>query len=139
MTIAFLAWNDLGAPDQDPLLSAVHQARAGADVVLVLVHWGREYQRHPTLPQRDLARDLLDAGADVVVGSHPHVVQDLRVIQPVTASDRARLVAYSLATSPSTRGGATPGRASDCGCSSTPAACARLRRCRSRRRPGPAG
>jgi poly-gamma-glutamate synthesis protein (capsule biosynthesis protein) len=95
LTIAFLAWNDLGAPDQEPLLASVRGARAIADGVVVMVHWGREYQRHPSLPQRDLAGALLDAGADVVVGSHPHVVQDLEVVQP-EAGDRTRLIAYSL-------------------------------------------
>jgi poly-gamma-glutamate synthesis protein (capsule biosynthesis protein) len=96
LRIAVLAWNELGTPDQEPLFSAVRQARADADVVIVLVHWGREYQRHASLPQRDLARDLIDAGADVIVGAHPHVVQELRVVQPAADSDRARLVAYSL-------------------------------------------
>ena len=94
--LAVLAWNDLGAPDPEPLLAAVAQARAEAGVIIVMVHWGREYQRHPSLPQRDLASGLLDAGVDVVVGSHPHVVQDVRVVEPVQASDRTRLIAYSL-------------------------------------------
>jgi poly-gamma-glutamate synthesis protein (capsule biosynthesis protein) len=96
LTFAFLAWNDLGDPDRDPLLAAVRGARADADIVIVIVHWGREYQRHPSLPQRDLARQLLDAGADVVAGAHPHVVQDVQVVQPATASDRTRLIAFSL-------------------------------------------
>src|SRR3990172_664586 len=96
LSLAFLAWHDLGTPDHDALLSAVRAARAGADVVVVMVHWGREYQRHPALLQRDLAGELLAAGVDVVVGSHPHVVQDLRVVQPVAASDRTRLIAFSL-------------------------------------------
>ena len=96
LRFAFLAWNDLGAPDHDALLTAVREARADADIVVVLVHWGREYQRHPSLPQRDLARELLDAGADVVVGAHPHVVQDVQIVQPATASDRTRLIAFSL-------------------------------------------
>jgi poly-gamma-glutamate synthesis protein (capsule biosynthesis protein) len=96
LRFAFLAWNDLGDPDRDPLLAAVRGARAEADIVVVLVHWGREYQRHPSLPQRELARELLDAGADVVAGAHPHVVQDVQVVQPATASDRTRLVAFSL-------------------------------------------
>lgn len=96
MRLAFLAWNDLGAPHKEPFLEAVRQTRAEADVVIVMVHWGREYQRHPSLPQRDLAGALLNAGADVVVGSHPHVVQDVRVVEPAQASDRTRLVAFSL-------------------------------------------
>jgi Bacterial capsule synthesis protein PGA_cap len=95
LTFAFLAWNDLGDPDRDPLLTAVRAARSDADVVVVLVHWGREYQRHPSLPQRELAQELLAAGADVIAGAHPHVVQDIEVAQP-DAGDRARLVAFSL-------------------------------------------
>jgi poly-gamma-glutamate synthesis protein (capsule biosynthesis protein) len=96
LSFAFLAWNDLGDPDRDPLLEAVRGARAGADIVVVLVHWGREYQRHPSLPQGDLAGQLLGAGVDVIVGAHPHVVQDVQIVQPATASDRTQLVAYSL-------------------------------------------
>ncbi len=96
LSIAFLAWNDLGEPDRDPLLTALRAARATADVVVVMVHWGREYQRHPALLQRELAGELLDAGVDVVVGSHPHVVQDLRIAQPAAASGRTQLIAYSL-------------------------------------------
>lgn len=96
LTLAFLAWNDLGTPDHDALLSAVRSARATADIVVVLVHWGREYQRHPDLLQGDLASELVAAGVDVVVGAHPHVVQDLRIVQPVAASGRTQLIAYSL-------------------------------------------
>ena len=96
LVIATLAWNDLGAPDRTGLLAAVSEARAAADVVLVLVHWGQEYQRHPALPQRELARELLDAGADAILGSHPHVVQDLNIVQPPESGSRSRLVSYSL-------------------------------------------
>ncbi len=96
LRFAFLAWNDLGDPDRGPLLESVRDARAEADVVIVLVHWGREYQRHPSLPQGELAGQLLGAGVDVIVGAHPHVVQDVSIVQPLAASDRTRLVAYSL-------------------------------------------
>jgi hypothetical protein len=96
LKLAFLAWNDVGAPDTTPLLTAVAQARLLADVVVVMVHWGQEYTRHPNLPQRTLGTRLLEAGADVVLGSHPHVAQDLDVVQPAAAGSPARLVAYSL-------------------------------------------
>ena len=96
LTLAFLAWDDLRLADHDGLLEAVSDARAEADIVLVLVHWGQEYQRHPVLPQRELAGELLGAGADIVLGSHPHVVQDLQVIEPTGVEGRAQLVAYSL-------------------------------------------
>jgi len=54
------------------LLEAVRQARASADTVVVFLHWGVELVGCPTHAQRRLARQLVDAGADVVVGSHAH-------------------------------------------------------------------
>lgn len=56
------------------LLDAVRAASRHADVVVVYLHWGREYQGCPTPKQRTTARALAEAGADVVVGSHTHVL-----------------------------------------------------------------
>lgn len=56
------------------LLAAVRQARRTSDTVVVYLHWGTELQACPTGRQRTLAQQLVDAGADVVVGSHAHVV-----------------------------------------------------------------
>jgi hypothetical protein len=53
----------------------VTQARAKADVVIVFVHWGIEYELWPTKYQREASRALIDAGADAVVAAHAHVVQ----------------------------------------------------------------
>ncbi|MPZ99378.1 MAG: hypothetical protein GEU80_08595 [Dehalococcoidia bacterium] len=53
----------------------VEQARSQADFVVVMLHAGTEYVREPTSRQRELARSAIDAGAGVVVGHHPHVVQ----------------------------------------------------------------
>lgn len=58
----------------DRLVAAVRAARADADVVVVYLHWGVEMQSCPSTRQQSLARALVDAGADVVVGSHAHVV-----------------------------------------------------------------
>ena len=46
-----------------------------ADIVIVYFHWGEEYAKEPTSEQTDFAKAVIDAGADLVVGSHPHVVQ----------------------------------------------------------------
>jgi poly-gamma-glutamate synthesis protein (capsule biosynthesis protein) len=62
------------ARDDTRLLAAVRKARASNDVVAVYLHWGAEGERCPTAGQRTLARNLADAGADVVVGSHAHVL-----------------------------------------------------------------
>ncbi len=56
------------------LLDAVTQSAAVDDVVVVYLHWGREQQSCPTQKQRLLGRQLAEAGADVVVGSHSHVL-----------------------------------------------------------------
>jgi Bacterial capsule synthesis protein PGA_cap len=62
------------AYDQGRLLAAVRAARAEADTVVVDLHWGRELATCPIERQRALAPRLVAAGADVVVGSHAHVL-----------------------------------------------------------------
>ncbi len=65
----------------------------GVDVVIVSLHWGQEYQRLPTEEQRELARRLIDAGVDVIIGSHPHVVQPAEILN---TENHSGLVLYSL-------------------------------------------
>jgi poly-gamma-glutamate capsule biosynthesis protein CapA/YwtB (metallophosphatase superfamily) len=62
------------AYDEKRLLAAVRVARAEADTVVVDLHWGRELEGCPIDRQRALAPKLVAAGADVVVGSHAHVL-----------------------------------------------------------------
>ncbi len=71
---------------------------AGAEFVVVYMHWGDEYERDVTSSQKDLAQKLVAAGADLIIGGHPHVVQ---AIDTVTAKDsdgkeRSALVVYSM-------------------------------------------
>ena len=71
---------------------------AGADAVIACVHWGSEYSRGADENQRRVEERLLSAGVDVILGSHPHVVQPAGMREE-TLSDgtrRAALVAYSL-------------------------------------------
>lgn len=77
------------AYEEARLVEAVGRADAGADVVVVLIHWGQELQGEPDDTQVRLGRALVDAGADAVVGHHPHV------LQPV-ARYRGAVIAYSL-------------------------------------------
>ncbi|MEV6965281.1 CapA family protein [Hamadaea sp. NPDC051192] len=63
------------ARDTTRAVNAVRQAAKAADVVVVYLHWGTEYQKCPSKEQRTLARQLADAGADVIVGTHAHVLQ----------------------------------------------------------------
>ncbi len=68
---------------EDNVRKAMAWARQQADVVIALPHWGPEYDTTPDYLQRRAARWLVEAGADVVVGNHPHVVQGMEVIQGV--------------------------------------------------------
>ena len=62
------------AKDEARLVEAVRRARQSADTVVVYLHWGRERTACPLPRQRSLALALVAAGADVVVGSHAHVL-----------------------------------------------------------------
>jgi poly-gamma-glutamate synthesis protein (capsule biosynthesis protein) len=82
--------------DADLALAASHirKARASADLVVVSLHWSDEYRANPTPWQRRAARGLIEAGADVILGHHPHVLQP---IESYTAPDgRVGLIAFSL-------------------------------------------
>jgi poly-gamma-glutamate synthesis protein (capsule biosynthesis protein) len=63
------------AKDVPRLVRAVRAARATSDTVVVFLHWGVELEQCPSSDQRALAKQLVAAGADVVVGGHAHRVQ----------------------------------------------------------------
>jgi poly-gamma-glutamate capsule biosynthesis protein CapA/YwtB (metallophosphatase superfamily) len=73
----------------DAVAEAVRAARQSADVVVATFHWGIEKAPYETADQAELARIASDAGAQLVIGAHPHVLQPLR-------RTGAALVAYSL-------------------------------------------
>ncbi|MBR1561186.1 MAG: CapA family protein [Clostridia bacterium] len=71
---------------------------AGAEVVIALPHWGSEYKRQPGSTAKKYAKKLIAAGVDVVLGSHPHVVQPIKYVsaKDKDGNTRVGLVAYSL-------------------------------------------
>ena len=86
--------NIIYTSETDVIQRQVELARQQADFVVVGVHWGVEGSHTVTDGQRQLAQQLADWGAGVVIGTHPHVVQDA---QWLTAADgRQVFVAYSL-------------------------------------------
>jgi len=56
-------------------LKAVHDS--AVDMTIVFIHWGEEYQRAPNDFQKDMAKYLFDNGVDIIIGSHPHVIQPI--------------------------------------------------------------
>lgn len=61
--------------DPKRAVEAIEKAKAEADLVVVIVHWGEERKEEPNPKQVDMAYRYIDAGADLVVGGHPHVLQ----------------------------------------------------------------
>ena len=78
----------------DVIERQVRLARQQADFVVVGVHWGVEDSHAIVDSQRTLAQNLADWGADVIVGTHPHVLQDAQWL--IAADGRRSFVAFSL-------------------------------------------
>lgn len=70
-------------------LAAVSAAKKQADLVIVMAHWGEERHDRPEEKHRVMARSFIDEGADLVIGSHPHVLQSLELY-------KGKYIAYSL-------------------------------------------
>ena len=64
----------------DEMLDQVRQANEKSDVVIIAMHWGIEYSMDASDEQKQLARQLVDAGADIIIGNHPHVIQPIEHI-----------------------------------------------------------
>ena len=92
-------YTTLANPDYELLQSDLEAARAlDTDLIAVMIHWGVEYQNAPNGHQTNLAQFLVEQGADLVLGGHPHVLQPYETIS-VTGWDgqeREGFVCYSL-------------------------------------------
>ena len=73
---SFITYNQFGGGDAAQVLKAISDAKAQGRVPVVYAHWGEEYSP-VTDTQRELAHQFVDAGAAIVVGSHPHIVQEV--------------------------------------------------------------
>lgn len=109
--LAFLnyTYDTNGVPTQAPtIVNRIDTVQIAADLaeararkphfILVVMHWGIEYQLQENAEQRRLARFLIRNGADMVIGMHPHVVQPIRN-ERVTLPDgttKEAIVVYSL-------------------------------------------
>lgn len=74
-------WPGIAWSEDSRVVADIHAARAaGADIVIPFMHWGWEMEGRADARQRQLARLMIEAGADAVVGGHPHVTQDIEYI-----------------------------------------------------------
>ena len=87
ITFAFMGFNGVSDTiDTDEVKREVHEARKHADVVVVSYHWGKEYESVPMVAPgvadqdpRQIAHLTIDAGADLIIGNHPHWVQGVEI------------------------------------------------------------
>ncbi|GAB2878104.1 CapA family protein [Uliginosibacterium flavum] len=83
-------WPGIAWSEDSQVIADIRAARkAGADLVIPFMHWGWENEPEPTQRLRTFARKLIDAGADAVVGSHPHRTQGADIY-------RGKPIIYSL-------------------------------------------
>jgi poly-gamma-glutamate synthesis protein (capsule biosynthesis protein) len=82
---AFLAFNSIGnepgvLPANEELIkNLLVEARGNSDFVIVQMHWGNEYTKELTSFQKNMGKFLIDNGADLVIGNHPHWIQDYEI------------------------------------------------------------
>ena len=79
--------------DKDQIKQDMEALNKVSDVQMVSMHWGNEYQTEPTQEQEDLANYLNELGVEVVIGSHPHVIEPAKIIK---GKNQNTLVYYSL-------------------------------------------
>jgi poly-gamma-glutamate synthesis protein (capsule biosynthesis protein) len=75
--IGFVGFNEFSYQNFENVLLAISRSKETDDFTVVFPHWGVEYKTSPSNFQESWAKKFIDSGADIVVGAHPHVVQDV--------------------------------------------------------------
>lgn len=69
--------------DKDTIIQDVQEAKENhADIIIAFMHWGVEYEHEPSETQREYAQFMADEGVDLIIGSHPHVIQPSEELEP---------------------------------------------------------
>lgn len=80
ITLAFIGLNDTNSRiDREDILPLLSKAEELAHHTIVNIHWGQEYKLLSNSHQQDLAHYMIDHGADIIIGHHPHVVQEMEI------------------------------------------------------------
>lgn len=75
LQVGFAGYNRFVSADSKQTCANIVELKKKTDLVVVYTHWGQEYKKSPNESQIELAHAFIDAGANIVVGSHPHVIQ----------------------------------------------------------------
>ncbi|MBI4272421.1 AmmeMemoRadiSam system protein B [Candidatus Uhrbacteria bacterium] len=87
--IGFIGFHGLVSGGKPTIIKEIKKIRESTDTVIVYPHWGNEYQPFFSKRQQEDAHAFIDAGADIVIGAHPHVIQPMEVY-------KGRAIFYSL-------------------------------------------
>jgi len=79
--IAFIGYNEFGDPSTKSTIKKIKENASQVDYTVVYTHWGAEYQTDFWPGCQEKGRQFIDAGADIVLGSHPHVVQPIEIYE----------------------------------------------------------
>jgi len=82
-------WNNYNDNYKEQVIKNIKNLRDKVDVLMVAMHWGIEYTHTPTDKQKEIAKFLSDNGVDIIIGTHPHVIEPVEWINNT-------LVIYSL-------------------------------------------
>lgn len=88
-TLCLVGYHQLFDPSPDNVLAKIKDIKPRCSYTVLVAHWGEEYQHEPTPAQRSAAHTFIDAGVDVVIGAHPHVVEPLEIY-------KGKAIFYSL-------------------------------------------
>lgn len=94
--LSFIAYNQFGGGSEESVEEKIKSEKGEGRMVIIFAHWGEEYVK-ANANQKSLARSFADAGADLIIGAHPHVIQESEVLE-IEEGDETRKVPvyYSL-------------------------------------------
>jgi len=89
LKIGLIGYHALVNDDLNKIIKEIKNLKSQTDFIIVLPHWGKEYKTTPSEYQQDKARKMIDAGADLILGSHPHVIEPIEIYKD-------KVIFYSL-------------------------------------------
>lgn len=89
LKVALIGYHEFYSPSVQPIVDEIEILRKTADFIIVYPHWGVEYEQGFNLDQQSIARAFIDAGADAVIGAHPHVIEPIEIY-------KGKAIFYSL-------------------------------------------
>lgn len=79
ITISLVGYHQFENPDVTNILQVIQEEKAQGNFIIFFPHWGNEYEKNANDLQKEIAHKVVQAGADIVIGAHPHVIQNVEI------------------------------------------------------------